>query len=78
MQKGASVGLNVGLAVGTKSNQKLIKCSLVRELWLYSRTFKQLWNTGAEEQIYRKQYENFGLVHSRVAVHVVLPGEDIQ
>lgn len=38
----------------------------------------QLWDTGSEEQMYRKQYENFGLVHSRVVVHVGLPGEDIQ
>ena len=37
-----------------------------------------LGNTGAEEQMYRVQYEDFGLVHSRVVLHVRCPGEDIQ
>lgn len=61
MHKLASVGLSVGLGVGAKSNQRSVCVP---------------WsgNTGEEEQIYRKQYENIALVHGRVVVHVGLPG----
>lgn len=37
-----------------------------------------LGNTGAEEQMYRVQYEDFGLVHNRVVMHIKCPGEDNQ
>lgn len=51
---------------------------LVREFWVTSRTFMHLGDTGAKEQMYGEQYEDFGLVHSRVVLHVGCPGEDIQ
>lgn len=37
----------------------------------------QTWRTGAEEQMYREQYEDFSLVRGKVVVSVGHP-EDIQ